>query len=367
MSDRSNAERFVAVVLTPSPPIVDAAPIISQIARDHPKFAPEDITAQSKTPDNGLVLKVAGAAITLRFVADPLPAGSLQRAAATSIAWRDAASAVAAHRGHVVVAPIGTHTAKTAAPLAAITTAVAAAAASAGDALGVYWASADFLIAPDAFAKGAARVAGGAPAFDLWVKMMPVKGPEGADGAPMTGYVTSGFRTFSGREIEVEPVAMERSRIVGRILAFMGVSLSEPSAVERGARIKVSETEAILATVEETNRFTGAPVFRLRIEPIAEEAAALGDAASPSASDPPPFAPEPAPPPPEASTFHEPAAPREAAPEPILDAAPPETTDDPAAETTPAQARRREPAQAAPPPGGKASGGMLGRLFGKRK
>lgn len=353
-------DRFVAVVMAADAGTASGDAVVAALASAYPMLKPEDLTAKSKTPENGLVLKVGGAPITVRWVGAPLPADRLAAAAKTSIAWRGAAEAVARHQAHFIVAPLGEHDRSTATTYAALTSAAADAIAATTSSLGVYWAAADHLVEPGVFAKSAKAAARGAPALACWVKFMPVKGPDGPDGAPQTGFVTAGFKSFVGREIEFDPAPRPRSEIGAMLLRFMTHLLTSQTEMRDGAVVQAPPSDRLHVNLSDANRFTGQPVYRLRLETlaavepvaaIAESAAAAPDYPSAPIETPPTGAAVDA-----SVALADTAADGVYAPEPEADFTP---------EAEPGFSPR-PPEPAAPPPPEKSSG-LFGRLFGKKK
>lgn len=341
------SNRFVAVLFTNAPASVTAAETVEALASEFPMMKPEDLSEKSKAPDNGFVVGVGGAAMTVRMLDEPLEMEKLKNALATSIGWREARDHVAAHQGHIVIAPLIENTPEKAATLAAITSATASAIAAQTETVGVYWASADLLIETGAFRKAAAGAVQGTAPLPTWVKFMPVKGPD-SDGVVTTGFITAGFSSFVGREVEVEPAPLSRSEIGARMVGFMNYLLAKGPVVQDGDTIGVSDNERIRVAMRNQNRFTGRPVYHLTIEAMEGENVAGEPARQPSAAAPapePPRAPspaQPAPPPPPPPRY-------EAEAEPVP---PPE----PAAVAHPE-----------PDPEPEKSSGLMGRLFGRKK
>ena len=335
--------RFVGVVMLSEPFEPSAAAIVDQLAADFPMMEPADVTAQSKTPENGMMIAVGGAAVTIRLMDGPMPPKRLDRAIKTSLGWPGAAEAAATHKSHIIVAPILETTPDKAVSLAAITTAATAAIASVCPAMGIYWANADHLISLQAFEQAAQKAVNGATPMTTWVKFMPVRGdqpegqPEGSESA--TGFITAGFASFTDREIQMAPLARPRPEIGAMMVGFMNHIVRNQVDIPDGGRVGVNNVGTLLVNLQDNNRYTGAPVYHLQLE--GEIAKAM-----PSAAAAPRPAPQPAPPPaPQPSPAAQPAP----APEPMAAASPP-PVEDPVAGSADEK-----------------SGGMFGRLFGKKK
>lgn len=318
--------RFVGVVMMSEATAPSAAAIVERLAVDFPMMEPSDVTSQSKTPENGMMIAVGGAAVTIRMMEGPMPAKRLDRAIKTSLGWPGAAEAAAAHKAHMIIAPILETTPDKAVSLAAITSAATAAIAAVSPTLGIYWANADHLISQSAFEQAAQKAVNGSTPMTTWVKFMPVRGdqPEGAETA--TGFITAGFASFSDREIEMAPLSRPRPEIGAMMVGFMNHIVRNQVDIPDGGRVGVNNVGTLLVRLQDKNRYTGAPVYHLALE--GEIAKAM-----PSAATPPP----------------RPVAAPQPEPEPIA-AASPSPVEDPVAGS---EAEK--------------SGGMFGRLFGKKK
>ena len=326
--------RFVGVVMMSEAVAPSAAAIVERLAAEFPMLEPSDVTAQSKTPEKGLMLAVGGAAVTIRVVDSPMPAQRLDAAAKTSLGWPGAAEAVTGHKAHIIIAPILETTRDKAVSLAAITSATTTAIAAVSPTVGVYWANADHLMDPSVFAKATHSAIKGVPPMTAWVKFMPVRGDQPQGSETGTGFITAGFASFAEREVEMAPLDRPRTEIGAMMVGFMNHIVRNQVDIPDGGRVGVNNVGTLLVRRLDKNRYTGAPVYHLSLE--GEVAQAVETAPAPQS------APEPMP---------------ESMPEPM-----PEPLSAPVA--PPSASPVEDPVAGSE---AEKSGGMFGRLFGKKK
>lgn len=360
-----STKRFAALILLerPESPPLDA--LLESLNQRHPPLEARTAEAKEGTvPDGAYLARIGGAPVMVVAREGRVPEGSLDRSIKTSITWPEAASAVEKHTAHVIVTTLVDVTPETAQSLATITAAAAAGVAERTPALGVYWLSADLLVAPEPFIDGAWHGLQGRPPVARWIKFMSVRGrAEEGETAPI-GFITHGFNVFAGREVEMTPRVAEGRVVAAQAAGFMRQLIRRPMEIESGQKIQVGESERLVVELRDDNPFTKAPVFVIRPE---EGASA---AAPPAAAVEPETAPEVEPALDAAAAADDAAAFAGAAVSPAAEAAvgaaqvetqaAPSPVEPASLAAEPPAASEPEPASAEKPKG------VFGRLFGKR-
>jgi hypothetical protein len=262
----TGSDRFLALL-----PLAEARfPSASQIATATNALMPELAAAPAvaKTPANSpsVLLQVGKSIIVLMFIDRPLPPDALFTAFATERLWPTAKSEVAPHKAHVVASVMNMPETFAERREAAVhLTAVLGALCRTAPVIGVNWSDAETITKAALLPDWVLQVRQGKWPIHLWAQFIWFGGQTDAQGRRMLGILTRGLRTFVGREIEFEPVALPPETVYDRVCGVVSYLLTQGMVLKDGDSVGISAREKIRVrhgVIEGQN----IPVLRLRLE-----------------------------------------------------------------------------------------------------
>jgi hypothetical protein len=151
----------------------------------------------------------------------PIPGETLERAIAMNWFWPEAAAEFQKSRAHVIISALSaSNDPRLMRSNATKVTWVTAALADMLPSVGVYWVTADNVLATKHFIDDAKEAGEDGTPFDLWVAMHFYPGPKYEETDEMIAR-TTGLAVFTGREIECGPYPKEPGEI-GPIVRMVG-------------------------------------------------------------------------------------------------------------------------------------------------
>jgi Domain of unknown function (DUF4261) len=208
-------ERIIAMVALKESTRIDAAAVVERVKAMFPWLA-KSVGTPPEQPDGNdtFLIPIGDMMVAVLPIHFPVPKETLARALAMNWAWPEAAQAFEAHRAHVIVSALSpTNDPRYFRTNANRVTCVTAALAELLPATGVYWSTAEHVIAPEQFiAEAKEHTENGTP-FDLWVTTEFFPGPK-FDETKEIIVRTCGMQIFIGREVECGPYAKEPDEIV---------------------------------------------------------------------------------------------------------------------------------------------------------
>ncbi len=181
-----------------------------------------------------------GRTLFLAAMPAPIPVGDIDYAVSRSWMWPDAANCMAEQRAHAIVMTVSNNGPSNPVEEAMAVSRLIAAAAKAGDCVGVYWGNSAQVHSPEMFIDAMQSFEDDLPVM-LWVGLaISAHGPSG----PFT-LSTLGLRPFGHKELEI----IESRRDVGDLrmtaLNLAGYVLQNGPVLKHGDTFGASETERI--------------------------------------------------------------------------------------------------------------------------
>lgn len=261
------ADRPLAMVLLHHP--IPASGSEAIVARWRSLFPedPEDMQLAAPGVGNAwpLLMVQGGELLTVMQMEAPMPGPELAARAAAAYWWPQAGAAVAAHRAHLVVAPIGSPASDAAGAVASarrVTRLAAALAAAAGPAaIGVLWAGSGTLWPVSGFVELARRPS----PLSIWVDIRLLQGQRQGE----VGVATRGLRPLVGRELRLEPTALlPPAELAQRCLDIASYLLSGGGAALRDGDTIGTSPEELLHIRAAEDPALGGPVYVLTAEKV---------------------------------------------------------------------------------------------------
>ena len=212
--------RFNAVVLVDEVPDLTLEAVRSEVATIMPALA--GIMTPDELGIDTLTFSMGPVAMTRMIIGTPMPAGEFKRALAMAERrWPESASAVSAHRAHIIVGTLKPATNwQDAARHAGFITAVAAAITRLSKARAVYFPTAETLTPPEKFRELACGFTQDRLPHELWVQLIPMTITDRPTGKVQNALMTEGLRSFAGREIEFAPSDVPVGDLATRALSL---------------------------------------------------------------------------------------------------------------------------------------------------
>ena len=217
---RTSNNRFVSYLALSVFGTVEFARLQEQVERQFPTL-PAAVAhlpgAGAAIGQRGFALSVAGVALAVMFVDAPLPEEAYGNALRLNRIWPEAASAMRAHRAHVVVGMVQEINRKTALAEASAVTLLAAALSELLPATAMIWTTAASITSPASLRAHAQRLATAVP-LDIWLQLAWLDGPPTPDGKRTLAVLTQGLLPFVGRELEFAPRPLDPPTVALRVL-----------------------------------------------------------------------------------------------------------------------------------------------------
>lgn len=280
------SENFFSLVLQDAPRPLDMTALVLQLRQ---LTAPIGLSVELLRNAQGsepAMVGVGGVPFTVIAVATPVPPGTMERAVAATIAWNEAAAAVAAHGAHLIVGCVQqpkNH--EHALHFAMLTTFVTAAALDMSEGLGAYWASGEMMLSPDGMRRAVRAMLSKTLPVEDWVNLMWFRG-ETAGQSQTVGAATIGMRPFFGLEIEFLPAAQQPVELAQRIFGLIRYLLMHGMVIRDGETFGDSETDITRVRFLENGSRVPGRVMQLSMEtggPPVRERAAVSSERQPSA------------------------------------------------------------------------------------
>lgn len=256
------SERFFSLVLLKSAQDLSAAVIAERIQGLAAPIGASVSVLQDAEGDIPAILEVGGVKISLIAKAGPVPTGTLEGAAQSSIAWPGAKEAVAVHTAHAIVGCLDLpNDHEQALHFAIMTTFATAAVLDETSGIGVYWSTGQMMIDPVGWRQAAQTILAKDLPVEDWVLLYWQKGNNGTIGA-----VTEGARAFFGMEIEFAPAPLQPADIAGKLFGVVRYLLINGAVLKDGDTLGQSETEMIRVRFKDHGAQFDGRVIELSVE-----------------------------------------------------------------------------------------------------
>lgn len=260
------SENFFSLVLLDAPRPLDMGALVLQIRQ---LTAPIGLSVELMRDAQGgepAMVGVGGVPLTVIARDFPVPPGTMDRAVAATIAWNEAAAAVAAHGAHLIVGCVQqpkNH--EHALHFAMLTTFVTAAALDMSEGLGAYWASGEMMLSPDGMRRAVRAMLSKTLPVEDWVNLMWFRG-ETAGQSQTVGAATIGMRPFFGLEIEFLPAPQQPVELAQRIFGLIRYLLMHGMVIRDGETFGDSETDITRVRFLENGSRVPGPVMQLSMD-----------------------------------------------------------------------------------------------------
>ena len=238
------SNQFFSLVLLDKDKPVDAASIASRLTSYLEPIGSALTVLQGSDGVTPAIFEVGGVRISIKLESNPVPAGTFDTAVKFSIAWPNAQQAVSNHSAHLIVGCLempNNH--EQALHFAVMNSLTTAAVLEAYKGTGVYWSTAQLLIAPDTFRNTANSILNRQLPVEDWINLFWIKGQTGSN--PTVGCVTEGASAFIGMEIEFLPAQLPPAELAQRIFGVFRYLLANGAVLNDGDTLGQSETEMI--------------------------------------------------------------------------------------------------------------------------
>lgn len=208
-----------------------------------------------------LILSVGGVKITVVPNTYPVEVEVLRPAIDLSIAWNEAAQAVALHTAHVVVGCLDLpQDHEEAIQFAVAATLVAASLLQLCGGSGAYWSTGELMLSADGLISASRRVLKRDLPVEDWVNLRWLR----SGGTTHSfGAVSVGARSFIGREIELVPAALPPVEIAQRIFSTFRYLLARGAVLQDGDTLGQTGTDIFTVRLLETGAYHRGPVLQL--------------------------------------------------------------------------------------------------------
>jgi hypothetical protein len=261
--------RFMAMLLLTRPQAVAAAALVAQIRQLYPRYqAPLEPVSSGVEPGEPILLKAGGVTITVMFIDQPVPAGTLDAAIETDKLWLDAAVHAGGHKAHAIVTHLETTATHAEALLAAATVNVVTGALSVLlPSIGVYWASGDTVTEIGQFRESTRQLVTGTLPVETWAQFRWLDGPPTEQGERTLAVITTGLLPFLGREIEFYPVPWPPIRLATYLISFIQYLLQNGLIIGDRETFGFDEQTRIGVRHLDEGQRPGLPILALMVLP----------------------------------------------------------------------------------------------------
>lgn len=224
---------------------IDPAAIAERVKTMFPWLAKEVgvATAQPNQLDS-CIIPIGDAIVPVIQLHFPIPEETLGYAIGKTWFWPESAEAFAKSRAHVLVSALAPlNDPRLMRSLAVRVTCVTAALLEMLPALGVYWSTAENVIAPEHFLAEVKDAGEDGTPFDLWVSTHFFEGPDHERNGEIIAR-TDGLQVFIGREIECGPYVKEPGEI-GPVVRVVGQYVLDKRVQFNGGEFLGTEADPI--------------------------------------------------------------------------------------------------------------------------
>lgn len=217
--DMGEQTRLVSMVATADKASLDPKAVLAAVKSFLDPDDPEPTLVDTDSAETrSFVITVGPHTVAVLLMPFAIPAETLDDALGNELGWPEARGLFAKSQGHVLLAVINPNTdASQLVNQARLLTVVTAAVLEAGQSLGVYWSTAERVIAPDKFTAEARDMLGSQFAPSLWFGLRYYPGPD-FDQDNKLVCQSSGLAVFQGRELECGPYLSEPGPLAEMVL-----------------------------------------------------------------------------------------------------------------------------------------------------
>ena len=271
--DKCEPGSFTAFLVLETPAAVGQAELLERMGQQFPQLQSRIKSlapgGEPRAPDAPMIFFMGDSMMTVMFIDQPMPPGTLSIAARASRTWPGGEAVLVAHRAHVIIhARSGGKDWAGALNCAQNVSAVSAALAGMLPTIGVYWSAGWAVSKPDEFIGNTGQVLAGKYSAADWFQFWYLDGPPTDRGEPTIAVLTTGLEPFFGREIEFLPAALPPGTIAHRLLGVIEYLLTNGPVLNDGDTLGVSYDEAIRVRYAAQGQRPGIPVIQLTLEQI---------------------------------------------------------------------------------------------------
>lgn len=213
-------DRLISMVATSGPAAVNpdrvAKAMRSYLSADDPK---PNVVKDDVEGAGSFVVSAGAFSVAVIPFPFPIPAETLSNALGNELVWRQATDVFAASAGHVLLAIVDPSAdARETGDQARLLTVVTAAVLQAASGVGVFWAPAQYVIAPDRFVAEARSLTQSSFASALWFSFRFFPGPQDDQDNKIVCQST-GLEVFLGRELECGPYDLPPAELAEKVIA----------------------------------------------------------------------------------------------------------------------------------------------------
>lgn len=272
-ADKVIGQRFICYLVLPSKATPDRASFDLKFRELFPLLSAKNESRHDLNypshPESLTFFSLDGVALTVLFVAAPLPFSEWDFAVRQNAVWPEARQTMEKHNAHVIVTAFAAaHTPEDIKQQAQIITAASITLASVTQAIAAIWVDGQCLTKTDSFMTSASSVDRGDPALTIWIGMLFGFGPKTTNGEVTLGAMTTGLMPFIGREVEFEASPLPLLTVAQRMIGVLQYLFTNGTKVNDGDSLGITATERIRARYLEQTVRPGIPVLKLTMEKL---------------------------------------------------------------------------------------------------
>jgi hypothetical protein len=212
--------------------------IIAAFQIRYPELKLNDI-APGVPQGSAMVFSIGNIPVSVMQLPFPVPMDSFTSAFAANRSWKDAESAVARHKAHLVVSVMDSVDEFDDAKAAArCLTVLAGILVRLTQTAGVYWAPGDVISSAEAFMLAEEKAFVDEPPVEEWIQFLFYGAPRDTSGRPTLAATTNGLRAFIGRELDLQPLALPPLEVAKLIYGPAWLILKQGPVIKDGDTIK---------------------------------------------------------------------------------------------------------------------------------
>jgi hypothetical protein len=238
-------ERIIAMVALKESTRISPAAVVERVKTMFPWLA-KSVGAPPEQPEGNdtILIPIGDMMVAVLPIHFPIPKETLARAIGMNWSWPEAQAAFDGARAHVIVSALSpTNDPRYFRTNAIRVTCVTAALLELLPATGIYWSTAEHVIAPAAFVAEAKEHTENGTPFDLWVNTEFYPGPKFHETKEIIAR-TSGMHVFIGREVECGPYAKEPGEL-GPLVRMVGWYVLDRKVEFRGSETIGTDEEPV--------------------------------------------------------------------------------------------------------------------------
>ena len=268
-NERTDETRFMASVLLDEPAPAHGEAIVEAL-KAWPVPGCETAQLVGKTagaePGTAVLIEIGRTVVTVMYIDQALPPGTLNEALAQNRVWKDAAESTARHTAHYIVSHINaSRTFPEVRQDAVAITLVCAALCKVTPANSVNWVASQTIVPAAKLDVNIATLTGGTWPLPMWVNLLPYGGQHDADGRALVGVLTQGLTAFVGREIHFVPGVFDPKTVQERAIMLADYLIGNGAVLGDGDTVGISESERIRVRYVDDDRI-GVKTFELTVE-----------------------------------------------------------------------------------------------------